>query len=147
MGSSPAIGTKRGCRIMALQGTSNAQMRVRFPSSAQIWGVAQLAERFVCNEKDAGSSPVTSTIRGSMYQGWRDCFASNLRWVQFPSAPQNAKIAQLVERHLAKVEVAGSSPVFRSKGELAHLVRVLAWQARGDRFDPGILHKNLIYMI
>ncbi len=26
----------------------------------------------------------------------------------------NAKIAQLVERDLAKVEVAGSSPVFRS---------------------------------
>ncbi len=25
-----------------------------------------------------------------------------------------AKIAQLVERHLAKVEVAGSNPVFRS---------------------------------
>ena len=28
---------------------------------------------------------------------------------------KNAKIAQLVERDLAKVEVAGSSPVFRSK--------------------------------
>ena len=28
---------------------------------------------------------------------------------------RNAKIAQLVERDLAKVEVAGSSPVFRSK--------------------------------
>lgn len=27
---------------------------------------------------------------------------------------KNAKIAQLVERDLAKVEVAGSSPVFRS---------------------------------
>ena len=26
----------------------------------------------------------------------------------------NAKVAQLVERHLAKVEVAGSNPVFRS---------------------------------
>ncbi len=26
----------------------------------------------------------------------------------------HAKIAQLVERHLAKVEVAGSNPVFRS---------------------------------
>lgn len=26
-----------------------------------------------------------------------------------------AKIAQLVERHLAKVEVAGSNPVFRSR--------------------------------
>ena len=31
--------------------------------------------------------------------------------------PQNAKVAQLVERDLAKVEVAGSNPVFRSKRE------------------------------
>ena len=31
--------------------------------------------------------------------------------------PQNAKVAQLVERDLAKVEVAGSNPVFRSKLE------------------------------
>ena len=29
---------------------------------------------------------------------------------------QNAKIAQLVEHNLAKVRVAGSNPVFRSKG-------------------------------
>ena len=42
-------------------------------------------------------------------------------WVRFPS-PAFAKIifrlyaivAQLVERHLAKVEIAGSSPVYRS---------------------------------
>ena len=27
----------------------------------------------------------------------------------------NAIVAQLVERHLAKVEIAGSSPVYRSK--------------------------------
>jgi hypothetical protein len=27
-------------------------------------------------------------------------------------------------------------------GGLAHLARVLAWQARGDRFESGILHKN-----
>ena len=25
-------------------------------------------------------------------------------------------------------------------GELAHLARALAWQARGDRFESGILH-------
>ena len=36
--------------------------------------------------------------------------------VQFrPEAPY-ADLAHLVERHLAKVEVAGSSPVIRSKG-------------------------------
>ena len=32
-----------------------------------------------------------------------------------------AKIAQLVERHLAKVEVAGSNPVFRSKLEIVYI--------------------------
>ncbi|MFM1913820.1 MAG: hypothetical protein RIR51_1672 [Bacteroidota bacterium] len=30
-------------------------------------------------------------------------------------APPKAKVAQLVERYLAKVEVAGSNPVFRSE--------------------------------
>ena len=27
-------------------------------------------------------------------------------------------------------------------GGLAHLARALAWQARGDRFESGILHKK-----
>jgi hypothetical protein len=31
-----------------------------------------------------------------------------------PEAPQRADVAHLAERHLAKVEVAGSSPVIRS---------------------------------
>ena len=34
--------------------------------------------------------------------------------VLFKITKRNAKIAQLVERDLAKVEVAGSNPVFRS---------------------------------
>ncbi len=34
-------------------------------------------------------------------------------WVRFPS-PAYARVAQLVERDLAKVEAAGSSPVSRS---------------------------------
>ena len=33
-------------------------------------------------------------------------------------APRFAEVAQLVERNLAKVEVAGSSPVFRSRSGL-----------------------------
>jgi len=28
------------------------------------------------------------------------------------------------------------------QGGLAHLARALAWHARGDRFDSGILHKK-----
>ena len=30
----------------------------------------------------------------------------------------------------------------RNAGGLAHLARALAWQARGNRFDSGILHKT-----
>jgi hypothetical protein len=37
----------------------------------------------------------------------------------------NAKIAQLVERDLAKVEVAGSSPVFRSTTYNARMVKLV----------------------
>ena len=37
----------------------------------------------------------------------------------------NAKIAQLVERDLAKVEVAGSSPVFRSILHHARMVKLV----------------------
>ena len=39
--------------------------------------------------------------------------------------PQNAKIAQLVEHDLAKVGVAGSSPVFRSKRRISAFFSLL----------------------
>ena len=47
-----------------------------------------------------------------------------------------AEVAQLAERHLAKVEAAGSNPVFRSNGDVAE------WLRRGlqnlvHRFDSG----------
>ena len=38
-----------------------------------------------------------------------------------PSGRRNADLAHLVERNLAKVEVAGSTPVIRSIGSLAQL--------------------------
>jgi hypothetical protein len=31
--------------------------------------------------------------------------------------------------------------IYLQFGGLAHLARALAWQARGDRFESGILHK------
>ncbi len=37
----------------------------------------------------------------------------------------NAKIAQLVEHDLAKVGVAGSSPVFRSKSQTAKIAQLV----------------------
>ena len=39
----------------------------------------------------------------------------------------HADVAQLVERDLAKVEVAGSSPVVRSKGTMLGFSRVAAY--------------------
>ena len=42
-------------------------------------------------------------------------FASQSGRTRESSSKQNAKIAQLVEHDLAKVGVAGSSPVFRSE--------------------------------
>ena len=39
--------------------------------------------------------------------------------------PRFAKIAQLVERNLAKVEVAGPSPVFRSDNQQLTEIRLL----------------------
>src|SRR5699024_11253364 len=52
----------------------------------------------------------------------------------------NAKIAQLVERHLAKVEVAGSNPVFRSTyrsggGIGRHVGLKIQWPATSVRVD------------
>ena len=51
-----------------------------------------------------------------------------------PEAPY-ADLAHLVERDLAKVEVAGSSPVIRSNGLVVQLVRTLACHARGQGFE------------
>ena len=59
---------------------------------------------------------------------------------------KNAEIAQLVEHNLAKVGVASSSLVFRSKqqtniGAVVQLVRILACHARGRGFEPRP-HRN-----
>ena len=44
-----------------------------------------------------------------------------------PEAPHSADLAHLVERHLAKVEVAGSSPVIRSKKSGHASVRIFTF--------------------
>ena len=73
----------------------------------------------------------------------------------------NAKIAQLVERHLAKVEVAGSNPVFRSttmnrlfrfyfkvQAEVVELVDTLDLKSNGQQcpcgFKSRLLYKSRI---
>ena len=52
-----------------------------------------------------------------------------------------AAVAHLVERHLAKVEVASSSLVGRSiMGKFSSAGRASALQAEGQRFEPVSLH-------
>lgn len=58
---------------------------------------------------------------------------------------QNAKIAQLVERGLAKSKVAGSSPVFCSNIRLDKLVVIILFKSRSpiaaaeDRKGKGLV--------
>ena len=55
-----------------------------------------------------------------------------------------ADLAHLVERDLAKVEVAGSSPVIRSIWEFSSAGRASALQAECQRFDPVNSHHKRI---
>ena len=66
----------------------------QFPAS-----VAQSVEQGTENPRVVGSIPTGGT---------------NGEYPVFPNIPLFADLAHLVERHLAKVEVAGSSPVIRS---------------------------------
>ena len=53
-----------------------------------------------------------------------------------------AAVAHLVERHLAKVEVASSSLVGRSiRGKFSSAGRASALQAEGQRFEPVNFHQ------
>ena len=62
--------------------------------------IAQLVEHATENRGVASSN----LALGTTHDGWAD---------------PRAEVAQLVEHHLAKVRVAGSSPVFRSTPSLA----------------------------
>jgi hypothetical protein len=68
---------------------------------------------------------------GSMYQGWRDCFASNLWWVRFPSTPlKNKKEKMKVEN---KEVISGSfesskiklRPVYDNFSLLTALIKIV----------------------
>ena len=56
-------------------------------------------------------------------------------WVRFPS-PAYAVVAQLVERHLAKVEVASPSLVYRLYAPLAQLVEHLTLNQGAQGSSP-----------
>ncbi len=92
-------------------------------------GVAQLVEQVTLNHWVHGSSPCTPTIprmgRAKRYQ--------------------EANLAQLVEHHLAKVDVEGSSPLVRStliNGGVAQLVEQVTlnhWVHGSSPCTPTIL--------
>ena len=78
-------------------------------------GVAQLGERLNGIQEVRGSIPLTSIPAPAPIRLAESCGGR---------ARKSAGIAQLVEHNLAKVGVAGSSPVSRfSAGRLAQLVR------------------------
>ena len=56
------------------------------------------------------------------------------------TSPKYAAVAHLVERHLAKVEVASSSLVGRSMWKFSSAGRASALQAEGQRFEPVNFH-------
>ena len=59
-----------------------------------------------CQAGDGSSILLLCSIMESYYKN---------RWTKYDSCSPHAVVAQLVECHLAKVKVAGSSPVYRSK--------------------------------
>ena len=89
--------------------------------------VAELVDAHVsgaCVERRAGSTPVLGTCSIIELERWRNGRRAALRWQcreawEFESPPLHflyyAEIAQLVEHNLAKVGVASSSLVFRSR--------------------------------
>ena len=79
--------------------------------------IAQLGEHLPYKQGVTGSSPVVpTTFFGPVVQLVRTlaCHARGRRFEPDPGRQKYADVAHLVERHLAKVEVAGSSPVIRS---------------------------------
>ena len=85
--------------------------------------VAQSVEQGTENPRVIGSIPIGGTSQETQ-QGF-----------------QYAAVAHLVERHLAKVEVASSSLVGRSiMGKFSSAGRASALQAEGQRFDPVNSH-------
>ncbi len=76
-------------------------------------GLAQLGEHLPYKQRVTGSSPVVPT-NGPVVQLVRT-LACHARGREFEPHPgRHADLAHLVERHLAKVEVASSSLVIRS---------------------------------
>ena len=130
-GSSPVVPTNlaRWCSRLARQpvtlevdGSSPFRVakNVESESSPQYASVAQLVEQWTENPRVVGSIPTGGTIFPAIR--W---FSTVRIW--FPIGNQDAGVAHPVERHLAKVEVASSSLVTRSKKDKERLAFLISY--------------------
>jgi hypothetical protein len=86
-------------------------------------GVAQLGERLNGIQEVRGSIPLASIPAAAVPRRGGTTLESQDWSATRPSVASHAGIAQLVEHNLAKVGVAGSSPVSRSGGGCACFAR------------------------
>ena len=85
-----------------------------FTPDTPLGGVAQLGERLNGIQEVRGSIPLASIPAAAVPRRGGITLESHDRSATRPSVSSHAGIAQLVEHNLAKVGVAGSSPVSRS---------------------------------
>ena len=104
--------------------------------------IAQLGEHLPYKQRVTGSSPVVPTRYGPVVQLVRTlaCHARGRRFEPVPGRHlkvKNADVAHLVERHLAKVEVASSSLVIRSIRYHSQVVRPRSAKPLFPGSNPG----------
>ena len=96
-----------------------------------------MVEQGTENPRVVGSIPTGGTIENQKFRkNPKDKSKSEI---------SHADLAHLVERDLAKVEVAGSSPVIRSIWEFSSAGRASALQAEGQEFEPLNSHHFKTY--
>ena len=117
--------------------------------TSQCGSIAQLGEHLPYKQGVTGSSPVVPT-NGPVVQLVRTlaCHARGRGFEPHPGRHKYAGLAHLVERHLAKVEVASSSLVTRSKikrtpsGVLFILEYGNAYPLRRESSSPDFMRKG-----
>ena len=113
---------------------------------------SSMAERLICNQQVAGSSPIASSREAYFFQSgevpeWPKGTGCKPVGVAYGGSnpplstnfPEEAGIAQWPERQPSKLRVSGSSPVSRSsrRAHIAQLVERILGKDEVHRFNPG----------